>query len=80
MVAPAKQFPYKNVHKRLTKKIQMLYNDLEFLGRFWVKEVECKINYVKAKNKNQMDRCTQYCFYRSARFYDQNGILQALSR
>lgn len=80
MVAPSKQFPYENVRKRLTKKIQMLYNDLEFLGRYRVKEVECKNNHVKEKNKNQMDRCAQYHFYRSAHFYDQNGILQALSR
>ncbi len=53
MVAPSKQFPYENVRKRLTKKIQMLYNDLEFLGRYRVKEVECKNNHVKEKIKTK---------------------------
>lgn len=70
MAVPADQFPYENIHKGLTKEIQMLYNNLEFLGRYRVKEVECKNNRVKEKNKNQMDRCTQYRFYRSAHFYD----------
>ncbi len=78
MVAPANQFPYENIHKKLTKKIQMLYNDLEFLGRCRVKEVECKKNHIKEKKKNQMDHCAQYRIDRSAHFYHQNGVLQTL--
>lgn len=79
MAVPAWPFPYEHFHKSLTKLIQMLYNNLEFLGKHWVKEVECKNNHVKEKNKNQMDRCTQYRYDRSSHFYDQIGVFQALS-
>lgn len=76
MVAPA---VYKNFNRLLTKKIQMLYNDMEFLGRYQVEEVERKNDHIKEKIKNQMD-CTQYCMYSSFHFHDQNGVLYALSR
>lgn len=33
MAAPACPFPYENFHEGLTKQIQMLYNNLEFLGK-----------------------------------------------
>ncbi len=70
MVAPANQFPYTTIRKILTKKIQMLYNNLGFLGRYWVKEVECEKNHIKEKKKNKMDRCIQYRFDRCTYFDD----------
>lgn len=76
MVAPA---VYTNFNRSLTKKIQMLYNDMEFLGKYQVEEVERKNDHIKEKIKNQMD-CTQYCMYSSFHFHDQNGVLYALSR
>lgn len=79
MATPACPFPYENFHESLTKQIQMLYNNLEFLGKHRVKEVECKNNHVKEKKKNQNDRCTQYHYDRSSHFYDQIGVLQAFS-
>ncbi|CAN2253868.1 conserved hypothetical protein [Bacillus vallismortis] len=70
MVAPANQFPYTTIRKKLTKKIQMLYNNLGFLGRYWVKEIECEKNHIKEKKKNKMDRCIQYRFDRCTYFDD----------